>query len=152
MKKTIRLSESDLHRVIKESVKRILMENANINDVILLLAQTYGTDPSSIKQENENIYNVQINGQYHDVYVFNNEQEARDYLWNNWGLEDYCEGAADEEYWRKRCPEYFNENGEADWSGIAQKVLDTEGPGWFIDGYDGMGTELPNGMIAYRYD
>ena len=39
MKKTIRLTESDLHRVIKESVKRILRENANINDVILLLAQ-----------------------------------------------------------------------------------------------------------------
>ena len=34
MKRTIRLTESDLHRVIKESVRRILREGVNSNNIV----------------------------------------------------------------------------------------------------------------------
>ena len=143
--------QESLNRAIRESVKRVLRESMD-NDIITSLAKEYSADPQSIRQQNANVFSVPIDGHDHDVYVFNNEQEACDYLWNNWGLEDYCEGAADIDYWQRGCPECFDENGTPDWHRIAQKVLNAEGPAWFIDGYDGSGTTLSNGMIAYRYD
>ena len=41
MKKVVRLTESDLHRVIKESVKQVLKESVSLKDMIFV---AYGTD------------------------------------------------------------------------------------------------------------
>lgn len=52
MKKTIRLSESDLHRVIRESVKRVLREEWKPS-------QAYWTDPMSVMSQDdiEDVFN-----------------------------------------------------------------------------------------------
>lgn len=151
MKRKIRLTEGDLRRIVKQSVRRVLRESAN-NDIIQCLAKEYNADPQSIRQRGKNNFEVPINGQYHDVFVFNNEQEACDYLWREWDIAEYCENAAPTDYWMHGASDCFDENGVPDWNCVAQTVLDTEGPAWFLDGYDGQGTILDNGMIAYRYD
>ena len=150
MKNRIRITESDLHRIIKESVKRVLKES--VDDIEIALGEEYNVNPKAIKQTSTNVFDVPIDGRVHEVYVFNDEEEACNYLWENWDLEDCCEGAVEIDYWKRACPECFDDNGNPDWHCVAQAVLDAEGPAWFFDGYDGIGTELSNGMIAYRYD
>lgn len=149
-KKLIRLTEQELHKIVKESVNRILKES--VDDIEISLGEEYNVNPKTIKRRSTNAFDVPIDGQVHVVYVFNDEEEACNYLWKNWDLEHYCEGAAGIDYWKRGCPECFDDNGNPDWHCVAQAVLDAEGPSWFFDGYDGMGRELSNGMIAYRYD
>ena len=43
-------------------------------------------------------------------------------------------------------------NGQPNYYYIAQYVLETEGPEWFLAGYDGNMLHLSNGMIAFRED
>jgi hypothetical protein len=151
MKKIVRLTESDLHHIVKESVKRVL--NESMNDIKTALGEEYNVNPNMIEQTPDtNVFIVPIDGSEHFVYVFNNEEEACNYLWKNWDLEDYCEGAAPIDYWKRGCPECFDENDNPDWHRVAQAVLNAEGPAWFLDGYNGTGAELSNNMIAYRYD
>ena len=48
MKKTIRLTENDLHRIVKESVNRVLNENENSDkEIIINVLTEFGDDSSS---------------------------------------------------------------------------------------------------------
>ena len=47
MKKRIRLTESDLHRIVKESVNRVLRESIE-NDLDPMVLRQYGLNPNLV--------------------------------------------------------------------------------------------------------
>ena len=77
-KKAIRLTESDLKRIITESVKRALRENNE--DVITIGSPEYGEEGFRVELGNGGLHSVKLN-----VYA-NDEQDALD------AAVDYAEG------------------------------------------------------------
>jgi hypothetical protein len=82
MKRKVRLTESDLHNIIKESVKRILSEAGHLYN----------------KDEDGNVY-TNSNAKWHDVegttFISHGEWSDPEVLYdgeelNYWGLEDYA--------------------------------------------------------------
>ena len=69
-KNTIRLTESDLKRIITESVKRVLRENNE--DVITIGSPEYGEKGFRVELGNSGLLSVKFN-----VYAYN-EQDALD--------------------------------------------------------------------------
>lgn len=148
-KRTVRLTESDLHNIIKESVKKVLNETEKQISELESLAQFLNINPSD------------INGSYHLYYVHTpNNQEQTWYVWSSYkeaenhvleNADDYLEGMTSDNYWYNAGFEK-NENGEFNWYEIAEEILNTDGVEWFFSNYDGSSHELPNGYVGFRVD
>ena len=158
MKQRIRLTESDLHRIVKESVKRILREeilpDSHKISPILALANYLRVSPKNIEEVEKRRYGVfpdkYHNGMWEESWiVYGSEQEAEDDV-RSWAP-DYCEGATDDDYWYRAGYEK-TKNGDFDWEEIANDIIDQEGIEWFLSSYDGTSVELPGGYVGYRCD
>lgn len=83
MKRRIRLTESDLHRVIKESVKKVLKENHTENIITILNNACEETENNRISLHIENLdtnYITQKFGSRFSQKVFKNENGKIDYV------------------------------------------------------------------------
>ena len=92
MKKRIRLTESDLHRIVKESVNRVLRESIE-NDLDPMVLRQYGLNPNLVaKLANVNVFapdyyddedngiysvNCQINTKNGELYIDAEGQSER---------------------------------------------------------------------------
>jgi hypothetical protein len=105
MKRRIRLTESDLHRVIKESVKRILSEAGHL----------YYKDEDGNVHTNSNVkwHDVEgttfiSHGEWSDPEVLYDDEEL-----NYWSLEDYAW-----EYYKNECEEMGKEPSEEEFENL----------------------------------
>ena len=96
MKKTIRLSESDLHRVIKESVKRILRESdlqQHKYQIVAHLENPYDNKDSNAYVLNYGQTNYPKNDDYDFISDENNPEQERMERLMKYRLEDSFVGA-----------------------------------------------------------
>lgn len=81
MKKTIRLTESDLHNVIRESVKRILKEGNNSAQNIYnnrsVFAKLIDQTLSKIHDINDTLFYSVSNGGINQFSILSNEEKER---------------------------------------------------------------------------
>lgn len=168
--KRIRLTESRLRNIIRESIKSILRENEETfeDDNIIALAQYLHFDPEDIKERQDNFYEVSNGEQW---YVFDSIEDAEDYVmspgYDASGFMEDCWDSGESFFnWLQKNPNsaaYYNmeeifpymDEGYydiVDWRAVAQTVLDVDGPQWFLAGYDGKEHELPNGAMGYRHN
>ena len=82
-------------------------------------------------------------------YVYGSYEEAENDV-RSWAA-DYCEGAADDDYWYHAGHEK-NENGDFDWDEIVDDIIRNNGIEWFLSSYDGTCEELPDGYVGFRAD
>jgi S-ribosylhomocysteine lyase LuxS involved in autoinducer biosynthesis len=93
-KKLIRLTESDLHRIVKESVKRILRENKDTNVKVRIIHDPNGAyddgdvdDANNIIQTYLDTSSEEWHEEAHDWLLSLPAQEAVDYILNFWGIQ-----------------------------------------------------------------
>lgn len=152
MRNKIRLTESQLHQVIKESVRRILRES--VNDEVEDIVSSMGSNIEDWVNDH-NFYDTHgFNG-----YIFNSEEEAVDAVLNgdeHQNAIDYIDGAQSEDEWVKYLidggvdADYANEIVEnQDWDAIIKIIVDSDGPEWFLSDYSGKVHNLSNGQLLY---
>lgn len=152
----IRLTESQLNRVIRESVKRILRESVD-NSTKKEVAKI-------VKQMGSKIEEWVASNEFYDVhncngFIFANEDEAYQYVANgdyHQNALDYVNGACPDEEWISMLIDSGVEKRKAtniikneDWESVVQIVLDNEGPEWFLSQYSGRVHDLSNGVLYY---
>lgn len=97
MKRTIRLTENDLHRVIKESVKRILSERIksekgmNDKDVVNRRMKNYLDDRNKMLGDNPDILDYQAEPEEGWYEYFNNQRKAKHNATQNHNANDVDE-------------------------------------------------------------
>ena len=155
-KNTFRLTESQLHRMIKESVRQVLKESIDDKSIV-----------EAFLEENE-MYNAPIewitNNKFVDAhgcdgYIFNSEDDAINSLMNGDNYQnaiDYVNTSQSEEEWVRYLinggvkPQIANSIIQnQDWDKVIEIIIDTVGPEWFLSQYSGEVHELPNGKLLY---
>ena len=150
----IRLTESQLHNIIRESVKRILKETTDITNEVEEIVSSMG---SSIEEwYTENNF-VDIHGC--EGFVFDDREDATNAILNGFEHQhaiDYVKGALSDEEWiqyligggvNKRTAIQIIQN--HDWEQVVQIIVDACGPEWFLSEYSGNVHSLSNGQLLY---
>ena len=147
-KKLIRLTENDLHKVIKESVIKVLKENTK--SPLYALARYLGVNPKNINSNGSDvIFNVYLNNEEQTWYVFESFEEAENYVREI--SPDWLDGSTSDDYFYSLGYDKTN-NGDFDWVEISNDIINNEGIEWFLSSYDGTHHDLPNGYVAFRID
>ncbi len=151
-RKQIRLNESQLNRIVKESVKKVLNEVNYINRMTpkRALAEFLDIRIKDIEgKDNDSLFYAHVGSNFETWYVFPSyeaaEEEARKIG------PDFVEGATNDDYWYRAGFEKTN-NGDFDWIDITNEIIEKKGPEWFFASYDGNSVDLPDGYVGFRAD
>lgn len=153
-KNRIRLTESQLHRVIKESVKKVLRESVDIANEVEEIVSSMG---SSIEEWYTDDNFIDIHGCA--GYIFDNTEDAINAVLNGFEHQhaiDYVDGAQSDKEWIQ----YLIKGGvnkstavqvikNHDWEQVVRIIVDKDGPEWFLSQYSGGVHSLSNGQVLY---
>ncbi|MBQ0023111.1 MAG: hypothetical protein KBT29_07725, partial [Prevotellaceae bacterium] len=153
-KNRIRLTESQLHRVIKESVNKVLKEATDTSNEVEEIVSSMGSSIEEWYTDNNFIDTHGCEG-----FVFDDAEDATNAILNGFEHQnaiDYVNGAQSDEDWiqylirggvDKRTAIQIIQNN--DWEQVVQIIVDKAGPEWFLSQYSGEVHSLSNGQLLY---
>lgn len=156
MKKIVRLTESDLHRIVKESMNRILNESVH-NGLQQEVEQIVTSMGSSIAEWINDTCFVDQHGCY--GYIFRSEEDAVNsilYGDDHQNAIDLVNGAQSDKEW----VDYLIKGGidknvaravisKQDWDSVVKMIVRKDGPEWFLSTYSGQVHHLSDGSLLY---
>lgn len=156
MKKIIRLTETDIRKIVKESVNRILNERID-NGLQQEVEQIVTSMGSNIVEWVNDTCFVDQHGC--NGYIFRNEEDAvNSILYGNdhQNAIDTVYGAQSDEEW----VDYLIKGGidknvardvisKQDWDSVVRMIVRKDGPEWFLSTYSGQVHNLSDGSLLY---
>ena len=156
-RKLIRLTESDLHKIVKESVNKILRETVDANRMYVeQFLKKHGLYNSPLEWMSNNCFcdSHGCNG-----YIFDSENDATNsvlYGEDHQNAIDSVDGAQSDREWIN----YLIKGGvepqlaksiilNQEWDKVVEIIVSKDGPEWFLSDYSGQVYTLPNGKLLY---
>lgn len=158
MKQRIRINESQLRRIVSESVKRCLNE-MNGDSIRQEVEGIVGENGDEIIEWYDDEYGYFKTKDGNEGFVFDSIDDAKDCVLNGDEHQhalDFVEGALTEDGW----VDYLKDTGvdqveairviqNQDWEELLRIIVNAFGPEWFLSSYRGEVYGLSNGSLLY---